>query len=97
MEYYKQRTYYAVNGMNIVIHPHAQDRMRERGAKESEVIATIELGERFPAKFGRTGFRHTFSFNSIWSGKTYQKKQIEVFAVDEADTWIVITIIVKYF
>jgi hypothetical protein len=83
--------------MNIVIHPHAQDRMRERGAGDAEVISTIEVGERFPAKFGRTGFRHTFSFNGIWSEKTYQKKQIEAFAVDEADKWIVITIIVKYF
>jgi hypothetical protein len=69
----------------------------ERGANESEVIATIEQGERFPAKFGRTGFRHTFSFNGVWSGKTYQKKQIEAFVVSEADKWIVITIIVKYF
>lgn len=83
--------------MDIVIHPHARDRMWERGASESEVIATIEQGERFPAKFGRTGFRYTFSFNGIWSGKTYPKKQVEVFAVDETDKWIVVTIIVKYF
>lgn len=83
--------------MNIVIHPHAQERMRERGASDAEVFATMETGERFPAKFCRTGFRHTFSFNGIWSGKNYQKKQIEAFAVDEADKWIVVTIIVKYF
>lgn len=30
--------------------------MDERGATEPEVIATIENGESFPAKFGRTGF-----------------------------------------
>lgn len=83
--------------MNIAIHPHAQDRMRERGANEAEVIATIETGERFPAKFGRTGFRRTFPFNGLWTGKIYQQKQIEVFAVEEKDAWLAITIIVKYF
>ena len=71
--------------------------MRERGASEAEITATIETGERFPAKFGRTGFRHTFPFNGTWTGKTYRQKQIEVFAIKENDAWIVITIIVKYF
>lgn len=83
--------------MKIAIHPHAQDRMRERGARDTEVFATIETGERFPAKFGRTGFRSVFPFNGLWAGKAYKQKQIEAFAVEETDTWIDITIIVKYF
>jgi hypothetical protein len=36
----------------------------------SEVIATVERGERFSAKFGRTGFRKNFAFNSTWRGKS---------------------------
>ena len=48
--------------MAIRIHPHAKERMKERGATEDEVVATIEKGECFPAKFGRTGFRRNFSF-----------------------------------
>jgi len=43
--------------MNIALHPHAQARLAERGATEDEVRATVKYGERFPAKFGRAGFR----------------------------------------
>ena len=33
--------------MNVRIHPHARERMAERGATEAEVIATIDGGEWF--------------------------------------------------
>jgi hypothetical protein len=46
--------------MVIRIHPHDRARMQERGASEDEVIETIETGEKFPAKFGRIGFRRNF-------------------------------------
>jgi len=48
--------------MNVRLHPHARERLAERGATEQEVAATIEAGEKFPAKFGRTGFRRNFTF-----------------------------------
>ena len=57
--------------MAITIHPHAKERMQERGATEKEVIKTVEQGEKFPAKFGRTGFRHNFLFEGRWRGKKY--------------------------
>ncbi|HVH73977.1 MAG TPA: DUF4258 domain-containing protein [Stellaceae bacterium] len=78
-------------------HDHAAARMAERVASEDEVAATINGGERFPAKFGRTGFRRNFLFNRQWRGRTYANKQIEVFAVYEDDDWLVISVIVKYF
>jgi hypothetical protein len=34
----------------VRLHPHAVERLDERGATESEVIATIKSGETFPAK-----------------------------------------------
>lgn len=83
--------------MTITIHPHAQQRMAERGATEKEVRATIEMGERFPAKFGRTGFRRNFPFGRQWRGKVYETKQIEAYAVSDNDGWVVITIVTKYF
>lgn len=83
--------------MAVAFHPHARERAHERGAGESEVIATIEAGERFPAKFGRTGFRRNFPFNDMWRGKRYRTKQIEVFAVEESARWLVITVLVRYF
>ena len=33
--------------MAIEFHPHARERMAERGATEQEVIAAVEKGERF--------------------------------------------------
>lgn len=83
--------------MDIKIHPHARERMQERGTTKKEVIKTVEEGEQFPAKFGRIGFRRNFYFDDIWRGKKYQTKQVEVYTVKENNDFIVITIVVKYF
>jgi uncharacterized protein YuzE len=64
---------------------------------EGEVIATVEQGERFAAKYGRTGFRRNFPFEGMWRGRRYATKQVEAYAVDEESTWLVITVVVKYF
>jgi hypothetical protein len=82
--------------MNVRLHPHARERLVERGATEKEVIATVLEGETFPAKFGRTGFRRNFAFDGEWLGRRYATKQVEAYAVKE-DGWLVITVIVKYF
>jgi len=71
--------------------------MRERGATEEEVEAAIREGERFPAKFGREGFRRNFRFDGTWRGRRYGIKQIEAFAIWENGDWLVISVIVKYF
>ncbi|MFZ3090379.1 MAG: hypothetical protein WA240_07140 [Nitrospirota bacterium] len=81
----------------VKFHPHAQVCLLERGASKEEVVATVEGGESFPAKYGRTGFRRNFSFNSVWRGKHYATKQIEAYAVKEDKDWVVITIITRYF
>jgi hypothetical protein len=83
--------------MAIRFHPHALERMPERGATEEEVKVTVEQGEEFPAKFGRTGFRRNFRFDSQWRGKHYRTKQVEAYAVREGVDWLVITIITRYF
>jgi len=83
--------------MVVRFHPHAHERMQERGATEEEVRATVEQGEQFPARFGRTGFRRNFSFYSEWRGRYYRTKQVEVYAVPEGYDWLVITVITHYF
>ena len=83
--------------MPVRIHPHARMGMIERGATEEEVIATVEHGEQFPARLGRTGFRRNFPFDDLWRGRHYNSKQIEVYAVRERADWLVITIITRYF
>lgn len=83
--------------MTVRFHSHAVERMRERGATEDEVVSTVEEGERFPAKFGRAGFRRNFPFDEEWQGKRYRMKQVEAYAVQEEGEWLVITVIVRYF
>jgi len=83
--------------MAVRFHPHAQERMKERGASEDEVQAAIEQGEQFPAKFGRTGFRRNFAFDSQWRGRHYRTKQVEAYAVQEDSDWLVITVVTRYF
>ena len=82
---------------NVILHPHALVRLTERGALESEVLTTVKTGEHFIAKHGRSGFRLNFVFNGHRNNKYYTTKQIEAYAVMENETWIVITIIVKFF
>jgi len=83
--------------MRIQLHPHAKGRMVERGATEAEVAATVEGGERFPAKFGRIGFRRNFPFHGLWRQRQYANKQVEAFAVEEGNGWLVLTVVVRYF
>ena len=82
--------------MDVRLHPHARLRLVERGATEAEVIETVRRGERFPAKYGRTGFRRNFPFHGVWRGRPYATKQVEAYAVEE-NGWLVITIIVRYY
>ena len=81
----------------VRFHPHARERLAERGATEQEVIDAVQSGESFPAKFGRIGFRRNFQFDSLWRGKPYATKQVEVFAVQEGDDWLVITVVTRYY
>jgi hypothetical protein len=46
--------------MHVELHPHASERLSERGATQAEVIDTVLHGEHFPAKFNRMGFRKVF-------------------------------------
>ena len=82
--------------MEVRLHPHARSRLQERGATEEDVRLTVETGERFAAKYGRSGFRRNFLFNREWMGKQYATKQIEAYAVEEQG-WLVITVVVKFF
>jgi hypothetical protein len=81
----------------VIIHPHAKVRAKERGTTEFEIIGVVETGEIFPAKYGRTGFRKTIIYNDLWQGFHFYAKQIECFAVQEQENWVVISLLVKYF
>lgn len=91
------RGYAILPSMEIVLHPHATERLAERGVSREEAITTVVKGERFPAKFGRMGFRHHVPYGKTWRGKAYATKQVEVVAVEEVGHWLVITVIARYF
>ena len=42
--------------MAVRFHPHARERMNERGASEDDVKVAIEQGEQFQVKYNQTGF-----------------------------------------
>ena len=83
--------------MIVRLHPHALERLAERGATEEEISATVQGGESFPAKFGRTGFRRNFHFDSLWRDRHYAIKQVEVFVVRDGADWLVITVVTRYY
>jgi hypothetical protein len=64
--------------------------MRERGATESEVLATIESGERFAAPWGRIGFRKRFRATAGRRGP----REITTYAEPHDDAWLVVTVLV---
>lgn len=68
--------------------------MKERGASEREVLATVAHGERIEGKRGRVGFRHTVRATAAEGG--FAAKELVVFVIPETDGWLVITVIVKY-
>ena len=83
--------------IKIRLHPHARERMEERGVTEEEVDMTIWRGEKFAAKYGRAGFRRNFGYDGTWRGKAYRVKQVEVYAEEGDSEWLVMTVIARYF
>ena len=82
----------------VTLHAHAKERLIERGATTAEVVHTVRHGASSQAKFGRTRFVHTFTYNRKWLGRLYAKKQVEAFAQAEPDgTWLVVTVVVKFY
>ena len=83
--------------MSVRLHPHAAARLLKRGSTEAEVVSAVETGEKFTAKFGRSGFRRNFAYNKHWRGRLYGTKQVEAIAIEEGEGWLVITVLVKFF
>jgi len=83
--------------MSVRFHPHALERLSERGATEGDVGATVESGEQFAARFGRTRFRKSFPYDSTWQGRFYAMKEIEAIAVQQGEDWLVITVLTRYY
>ena len=82
--------------MPVRLHPHAEERAAERGATRDEIVATVETGETFPAKHGRTGRRRTFPGPWTWRDRTFDTKQVIAYVAGTPDDPLVITVIVRF-
>jgi hypothetical protein len=83
--------------MHAELHPHASERLSERGATQAEVIDTVLHGEHFPAKFNRVGFRKVFVYDETWRDRVYHYKEVEAIAVEIPTGMLVLTVITRYF
>lgn len=82
--------------MRVAFIPHALGRAEQRGCTRAEIEQTLRVGERFPAKFGRTGFRLRLPGEWHWRGRLFDPKEIEAYAAPENDGWVVITVIARF-
>lgn len=83
--------------MRVTLDPHAASRAGERGCTAGEIDATVRDGASFPAKYGRTGFRRAFAGHWLWRGRSFDTKEVEAYAVEQADGWLVITTITRFY
>ena len=77
--------------MRVVLDPHAVGRAADRGCTVEEIEATVSGGERVAA-----GFRRQFRGFFTWRGRQFDTKEIEAYAVEQPDGWLVITVISRF-
>ncbi len=82
--------------MTVRLHPHAAERAEERGATLSEIADTVLHGTRAPARHGRTEFSRDMPGPWLRRGRNFAEKRLVVYAVEDGEGWLVITVIVKY-
>jgi hypothetical protein len=82
--------------MRIIIAPHTLEQAIERGASETEIVNTINEGQRIKAKNDRLGSAKVFGFRKERNGKFYEEKKIEVIFVIEDNQITTVTVYVYY-
>ena len=81
----------------IRLSQHAQQKMRDRGATEQEVLEAIRENPWEPAELGRMECRRDFKFGRDWKGRVYATKQVRPIFVEQAGDILVVTVYVYYF
>lgn len=70
--------------------------MKERGAREEDVLDAVRVGEREPARDGRILCRLTLEFKREWDGKYYGAQQVVPIVVDGEHEIVVVTVLTFY-
>lgn len=81
----------------VVFTKHARQRMRERGAREDDVMEAIRIGEREEAQRGLVQFRLNLEFHREWDGRYYGVQQVLPIVAEEPDRLVVVTVYTFYF
>ena len=76
---------------------HALERMSERGISEDEVLKTLKLGKKEPAKYGRIKFSMEFNLTDDEKKKEFNKKIVIVLADKNKSVIDVISVYAKFY
>jgi hypothetical protein len=76
---------------------HVLQRMVERGATRQKVEEAIRRGRQVSAREGKIAFRLNMRYQSLWKGKYYGTKQVMPIVAEEADRFVVVTVLTFYF
>jgi hypothetical protein len=76
---------------------HALERMSERGISEAEVLKTLKIGKKEPAKYGRIKFSLEFIVNDDEKKKEFSKKIVIVLAEKNKSVIDVISVYAKFY
>ena len=80
----------------IVLTEHARQRMQDRGAREADVLRTVELGQCEPAQRGLHACRLDVEYGQEWAGRHYAVQRIVAVIDDEAERIVVVTVYTFY-
>jgi len=86
-----------VTGKPVVLTAHARERMRERGAREADVVQAIRIGQPEAAQRGLVLYRLNLEFHREWDGRYYGVQQVVPVVAEEGDRLVVVTVYVFYF
>ena len=85
------------NAKPVVFTTHARERMRERGAREEDVVQAIRIGQPEAAQRGLVLYRLNLEFHREWDGRYYGVQQVAPVVAEDSDRLVVVTVYVFYF
>lgn len=80
----------------IIIDPHTLARAEERGTGVDEIRDVVANGTPIPARGGRKARAKVYEFDSVWNGRFYLQKRVEVIFVERDDSLITVTVYVFF-
>lgn len=80
----------------IRIDPHTEARAAERGTNADEMRDVVSSGTPLSAHSGRQAKAKVYEFGSVWNGKLYRQKRVEVIYVVRGGEVATVTVYVFF-